>query len=603
MRVRILTVAPWVPQDTDGAIRGGEIGLMGEVGGRNQSSVWRFKGRIAAIIVVLVLSTIWGWRTTLHRAADVQNAGTLVTALARAAEHQTEGSVRSIAALLDEAADRIDPASWPGQGQEDWVRARLAGFPEVRNFAITDVRGRVLGYPVARPGDSLNEAATDLSDREYFIAIAKTFPRTQLYISQPVISRFTGKATLPIARAVVGKGGQFAGIVVAGIDPEVFRDMAAAVLIEPEGGAALIRADGIFLARMPNHDETLGRSVAASPLFREHLAHAPSGIAQFVSVADGNTKIVAFRTLANFPLVVTVGITERTALARWQAQMVVEAGILALVAVALFGLAWLYDLRAAATSRLTEELAASRDLLELQVAERTAHLAASNAELEQFAYVASHDLQEPLRTITGFLQLLARRYQGKLDDEADEFIAFAVGGAKRMAILINDLLAFSRVGRNETPDEPCDSEALAQAAAASLGLAVAECGASITIGPLPQVWCRPAELQSVFQNLMGNAVKYRDEARAPVVEVSAQTEADGMVRFLVSDNGIGIDAQYHERIFGIFQRLHARDRFEGTGIGLALCRKIVDRHGGRIWLDSQLGQGTTMMFTMKAVET
>lgn len=562
--------------------------------------MWRFKGRIAAIIVVSVLTALWGWRILRDRAVDLQNADTLVTALARTAQHHAEGSVRSIAGLLDETADRIDPATWPEPGQEEWVQARLTGYPEIRNFQVTDAHGRMVGPPVARRGETMTSTVADFSDREYFTAIARQFPDVQLIIGRPVISRVSGKNSLPMARAIVGKNGEFAGMVVAGIDPLFFRDMMESVLVEPEGGAALIRADGTFLARMPNHDQALGNSVATSPLFREHLARTPDGIGRFVSVADGNTKIVAYRTLANFPLVVTVGITERTALARWHAQMFVEAVVLSVVAICLFGLAWLYDLRSASSNRLTEELAAHRDMLECQVAERTAHLAASNAELEQFAYVASHDLQEPLRTITGFLQLLERRYRGQLDSEADEFIQFAVTGAKRMSTLINDLLAFSRVGRSETPDEPCDTEALAQAAAKSLGSAVAECGATIAIGALPKVWCRPTELQSLLLNLMGNAVKYRDDSRAPVITVSATPGKDGMVVFSVRDNGIGIEPQYHERIFGVFQRLHPRDRYEGTGIGLALCRKVVERHGGTIWVESQLGQGTAMLFTLRA---
>ncbi|MBC7906575.1 MAG: hypothetical protein H7Y60_07490 [Rhodospirillaceae bacterium] len=560
---------------------------------------WRFRGRITALALIVVLSANWGWQTLRDRDIEIAAAETRVTDMARAAEYQVDGTMRSIAALMEEIADRIDPDAWPDAALQQWFSARLAGFPEIRNIALTDARGRVFGV-IARPGQTLPGWSADLSDREYFINSVKQFPARRFYVPKPVVSRFSHQASIPLVQTIVGQHGELAGLVLAGVDPAVFRDQMNAVLIEPEGGASLIRSDGTFLGRMPNHDQSLGQSVAASPLFRDHVSRAPQGVAHFVSVTDGNEKIVAFRSLANYSMVVTVGITMRTALARWHHQSIAEAVVLVVVAFSLFGLAWLYDLRAVATRALTEQLAASRDLLEQQVAERTAHLAATNAELEQFAYVASHDLQEPLRTISGFLQLLARRYHGKLDAEADEFIDFAVNGAKRMGTLINDLLAFSRVGRNEVPDEPCDTEALAQTALTSLGSAVAECGASISIGPLPRVWCRPAELQSVFLNLMGNAVKYRDEARPPVVTVSATAEADGMVRFAVSDNGIGIEAEYHDRIFGLFQRLHPRDRFEGTGIGLALCRKIVDRHGGRIWVESAPGEGTTMLFTLRA---
>jgi light-regulated signal transduction histidine kinase (bacteriophytochrome) len=204
--------------------------------------------------------------------------------------------------------------------------------------------------------------------------------------------------------------------------------------------------------------------------------------------------------------------------------------------------------------------------------------------------------------VSSFLQLLERRYGGQLDGDARDYIAFAVGGAKRMSVLINDLLAFSRVGRQDGAPELCDTQGLARAALNALASAVAENNADVGIDPLPAVWGKPSQLQSLFQNLIGNAVKYHAPDRPPVVRVSAETQPDGMARFSVADNGIGIEAQYHERIFGIFQRLHPVDRYAGTGIGLALCRKIVERHGGTIWLDSQPGAGTTIQFTLKAAD-
>jgi|AGTN01.2.fsa_nt_gi Bacteriophytochrome (light-regulated signal transduction histidine kinase) len=560
---------------------------------------WRFKGRLVALAMAGALAANWGWQTLRDRTIDLAQAESLATSLARAAEYQIDGSVRSIATFLDEAADRIDPAHWPDGALEDWFSARLAGFPEIRNIVLTDADGHTVGT-IRRPGQMLPGWSEDLSDREYFANSAKQFPAETLYIPQPVVSRFSIQASIPISRAIAGPDGGFAGLVIAGVDPESFRRKLDSVLIEDEGAAGLFRTDGIILARSPNHAQFLGRSIAASPLFTEFLPGAPSGIARLVAMADGNDKIVSYRTLANYPLVVTVGITTRTALARWSRQMRQEAIVLGLAVATLFGLAWAYDLRAEASRRLNEELQRQKDLLERQVEERTAHLAATNAELEQFAYIASHDLQEPLRTITGFLQLLSRRYHGKLDGEGEEFIAFAVNGAKRMSLLINDLLAFSRVGRNEEAAEACDCAALAHGALEGLAQAMAECGAQVEVAPLPKARCRPAQVQSLFQNLIGNAIKYRAPDRTPQVEVWAEPDKDGMVRFAVSDNGIGIDPQYHERVFGIFQRLHARDRYEGTGIGLALCRKIVERHGGRIWLTSEPDKGTTMWFTLPA---
>jgi light-regulated signal transduction histidine kinase (bacteriophytochrome) len=231
-----------------------------------------------------------------------------------------------------------------------------------------------------------------------------------------------------------------------------------------------------------------------------------------------------------------------------------------------------------------------------QLAAQAEELARSNADLEQFAYVASHDLQEPLRKVTSFCQLLQRRYADQLDERADQYIEFAVDGAKRMQQLINDLLAFSRVGRTteEFVEVHCD-EALDRALR-NLEAAIEDTGAEVVRSPLPAVEGDPSLLAALFQNVIGNAIKFRSDA-APRVEISAE-EADGEWSFRVADNGIGIDEAYADRVFVIFQRLHAKETYPGTGIGLALCKKIVEFHGGRIWIDTTVGQGTTVCWTL-----
>ena len=225
----------------------------------------------------------------------------------------------------------------------------------------------------------------------------------------------------------------------------------------------------------------------------------------------------------------------------------------------------------------------------------------SNRSLEQFAYVASHDLQEPLRIVASYTQLLSHRYKGKLDADADEFIAYAVDGANRMRQLIEDLLSYSRVRSCALALGPCSSQAACYAALANLRQAVLDAGAEITSDSLPVVFADPRELSRVFQNLIGNAIKYRQSGRSSRIHISAVEEGNLCV-FSVADNGIGIEPQYFDRIFGMFQRLHSRTEYSGTGIGLAICRDIVERHGGRIWVESRPHEGSTFRFTVLRTE-
>ena len=240
--------------------------------------------------------------------------------------------------------------------------------------------------------------------------------------------------------------------------------------------------------------------------------------------------------------------------------------------------------------------------LNAQLQARTEELDRSNRDLEQFAYVASHDLQEPLRKITGFCGLLRSRYHGKLDDRADQYLDFAIDGATRMSRLITELLAFSRVGRATSAHGNLDSQKLLDAALRNIGTQIDEAGAKVTYDPLPTVLGEPSLLTTVFQNLISNAVKFRSQ-RPPEIHVGV-ARVDGLWRFRVRDNGIGVDPEYAEKVFGIFQRLHGSDRYPGTGLGLALCRKIIEHHGGTIWLDIDGGEGTgsAFCFTLPVVD-
>jgi signal transduction histidine kinase len=249
--------------------------------------------------------------------------------------------------------------------------------------------------------------------------------------------------------------------------------------------------------------------------------------------------------------------------------------------------------------RIVDELGAVQEA-RARLERQTRDLERSNAELEQFAYVASHDLQEPLRKVASFCQLLQRRYQGQLDERADQYIEYAVDGAKRMQSLISDLLAFSRVGRTEFAPERVDLGDALRDALDNLARRLDDTDATVESSVLPDVMGERSLLVAVFQNLIGNALKFSGDG-PPIVRVDVERDGNQWI-VSCSDNGIGIEPQYAERIFAIFQRLHAKETYEGTGIGLALTRKIVEHHGGRIWLDTGVPSGTTFRFTLPVAE-
>ena len=250
-----------------------------------------------------------------------------------------------------------------------------------------------------------------------------------------------------------------------------------------------------------------------------------------------------------------------------------------------------------------KSLIEAHDRLELKVQERTAELNVlveelkrSNEELKQFAYVTSHDLQEPLRTISSFTQLLKRRYTNKLDDDADEFIDYIVAGANRMQTMIKALLDYSRVNTRNVEFKLSDFQEILNQTLNSLKIAIDESNAVIIIDPLPTIKVDDKQMVQLFQNLISNAIKFRKKHESMEIHISCEVSTNYL--FSVSDNGIGIEPQFKERIFEVFQRLHTRDEYSGTGIGLAVCKKIVERHGGQIWVESELGKGSTFYFTI-----
>jgi light-regulated signal transduction histidine kinase (bacteriophytochrome) len=256
----------------------------------------------------------------------------------------------------------------------------------------------------------------------------------------------------------------------------------------------------------------------------------------------------------------------------------------------LYGIAQIQDIT---RRKQTEDRLAS---VARELERRASELERSNSDLQEFAYVASHDLSEPLRMVSSYVQLLARRYQDKLDSDANEFIGFAVDGVNRMQRLIDDLLAYSRAGTAEYRFGPVDVDDLVRDTLVGMQTTVGETGAAVAAADLPEVWGDEGQLRQLFQNLIGNGIKFRAED-PPRVEVSAERQERAWL-FRVSDNGIGIDPRHAERIFSVFKRLHGRDEYPGSGIGLSICKRIVERHHGRIWVERSPAGGSSFCFTI-----
>ncbi len=460
-------------------------------------------------------------------------------------------------------------------------------------------------------------------------------------ISDLLISNATQRPTVTIATPVRNSAGQVIGILVGGLKLEEFSKMACAELESstPQRYGEITDSRGLIIAHQTNPkyvQEQTDFSVA--PPVRAALA-GQDGTMQFVSPIDGQEKLAAYMPLPGTGWAVVYLVPTQIAFAPLTRLMYTTLFITVVIAIIATIVSLtivrrqitkpLGQLTAAATAmgtgdlsqrvkvttgdelgqlgtefnRMAESLSEQEvqlrnytAQLEQKVEERTVELTRSNADLAQFAYVASHDLQEPLRMVSSYLQLIEQRYKDKLDAAGTEFMNYAVDGATRMQTMINDLLTFSRVGTRGKPFEPTDCEVILDQSLANLQMAIEDSQAIITHDPLPTVMADGTQMVPLFQNLIGNAIKFRRQEQMRV-HISAQAKEKEWI-FSVHDNGIGIDPQYAERIFVIFQRLHSKEEYPGTGIGLAVCKRVVERHGGKIWVESQPGQGSTFYFTI-----
>ena len=497
------------------------------------------------------------------------------------------------------------------EGKPEEKTQRLLEYKKLYRYyswvGVTDATGRIVVATnvIAGPKAGGMKEAEDrvaFKQPDWFTKVRQS---GQIYLEEARLSpESEGMIAVGFSAPIYGPQGDFRGVVTTRVPVENLR-----AILEEEGKLPngeethdwllLDRQGAVIIEK--NQTTSINSSLPAMELLSARRAAEDREQHGFVEelhqrrqipVVTGFARTQGYSNFPGFSWTVLVRLDREHVHAPINRLMWTAAGVGLLLVAPLAGFGVWASWRLVRDNR---DLALSRKALEESIAE----LARSNADLQQFAYVASHDLKEPLRMVASYTQLLARRYKGKLDSDADEFIRYAVDGANRMQWLINDLLAYSRVTSQEQVFEEVDCTKVLEEVMSNLQLSIEESQAVVTHDPLPTVMADGGQLGQLFQNLIANAITFHGE-EPPAVHVSAERKANEWL-FSVRDNGVGLDPQYAERIFVIFQRLHDREEYPGTGIGLAICKKVVERHGGRIWVVSQVGQGATFYFTLPIV--
>jgi signal transduction histidine kinase len=604
---------------------------------------------LLAVLPALVLVVYTGLQQRRHAAQEAQKHALM---LAR-------NTARLQESLIDETRSLLFTLAQIHEFHQHDTSTCSAIFAKLRTklkqYAAFNAIG-LDGLPFA--GDPPITAPVSFADREWF---QRTLATKDFVVSEYFVGRRTGKPSLGFSCPVVDAAGEVKAVLMAALELEWLHRFWGDIDLPVNISLTLVDHQGTILVHYPGLPELIGAAMPEAPIVKamlsqgEGVAEAPGldGVERLYGFTSLGPK--------TGELHLSVGLPTDDVFAGVRRGLIINLAGLGLVALLAVAAAWwggnAFILRqtdallrvsrrlgagdltayagppygkgelgqlAEAFDHMAESVQKGRQGLEQKVAERTTELqqsnellvkevaerqkaeqilarqalelARSNADLEQFAYVASHDLQEPLRIIDSYLQLLARRYRGQLDADSDKFIDRAIEGTARMKALINDLLVYARLGVEGKPLAPTDCQAVCRAALANLKVALEETGAEVVCQQLPTLMADASQLTQLFQNLIGNAVKFHGE-EAPRVEISAQRNGHEWV-FAVRDNGIGMEPEYLDRIFRVFQRLHTRAEYPGTGVGLAICRKIVERHGGRIWADSEPGRGSTLYFTL-----
>lgn len=528
----------------------------------------------AAVALGVAFYAAWSDRAASRRAVE-----TAAIASASLLEERVSRILEASEHVTQRVAERL-LAGEIGAMPVNALTDQLEAAPYLANILVLDPSGRLI-----LQGRGGTGAAMDVSGQAWFRALETE--GTVTVVGGAAVDEGARELAFPVARRVSGHEGRTVAIVAALVASDTFQPFIQRMHDAQAATLGICRLDGRILVRQPWRGGELPRNMGDGALLNVELPKAAAGIFRERSSYDGLDRVIAYRAIPGRDLVVWVGGSEARALEAWRRRGWGIAGL------ALFSIAVMAGLSLLLRRELSRERRASAELVSLN-----RDLERSNADLEQFAYIASHDLKEPLRNIASYVQLLQRRYQGRLDPDADAFIGYTVDGVRRLQAIINELLAYSRIGTGQMMLAPVQAGALVSTALAHLKGVIAEAQAAVEVkGPLPVVEADSAQLGSLFQNLIGNALKYRREDVRAEITIGCE-DRGGDWAFYVRDNGIGIDPQYHRQIFDLFKRLHPRDTYPGTGIGLAICQRVVERHGGRIWVESSAGRGSTFWFAL-----
>ena len=547
---------------------------------------------LSARVVVVLLTIAYGltgggiaiyasWHDYL---ATVGNMERNTADLARLLEDHFGHALQSTELLLRGLAEDVHEdglASLNGQGKR-WAGAleALSSSPHLESLFVADPAGRLVATSAGTDGTVI-----DLSSQDYAAAIAGG---ARSFIGQVTKDRWSGAYAFPVAHRLIDPTGAYAGMAVAHVRVSFFKMLYHGLNLGAEPGLGVYRLDGAILVREPLPEADVGRNMSKNPVYTKYLPQAPIGTYHGKSAYDGVERIVAYRKVEARQLLVWVAMSLDDALQPWLLRLYRNA------ALAMLGLAMTIGLSLLALRALDRERQVKSEVIQSNQA-----LHRANAELERFAEVAAHHLQEPLRTIASYAQLLQKRLDGHVKGDTAEFLDFLIAGSNDMKRLLHDLQRYTALQPGDPPATEVDLAAAASRAVAQLTPLVTASHADIVVGALPRVRGDAVQLQTLLRQLIENALVYRSPDRPPRITVSAERKG-AMWAVSVRDNGIGIDTRFQERIFRVFERLQPRHHVPGTGIGLAICRKIVERHGGRIGCTTDQPEGTTFIFTLAA---